>query len=93
MKKMDYDFRIQKLGPCKIHSPKQYSTTQGDSIANYTRDDQYIMRTNTMEASNIGSEYNPAWMLEEAGPREMIYFTPSHVIQPCNLRRFMPRLE
>ncbi len=78
-KKMDYDFRIQKLGPCNIHSPKKYSTTQGDSIANYTRDDQYILRTNTMEASDIGSEYNPAWMLEEAGPREMIYFTPSHV--------------
>ena len=76
---IEYDFRIQKLGPCNIHSPKKYSTTLGDSIANYTRDDQYILRTNTMAAVNIGSEYDSAWMLEEAGPREMIYFTPSHV--------------
>jgi len=73
-----YDFRIKTLGPCKIPSPKIYSTILGDDIANYARDDQYILRSNTTDASNLGPGYNPAWMLEEAGPREKIYFAPSH---------------
>ncbi|MCG8453051.1 MAG: ATP-dependent 6-phosphofructokinase [Spirochaetales bacterium] len=74
-----YDFSIRTLGPCKVPSPKPYSTKLGDAIANYTRDDQYILRCNTAEAASVGSEYNPAWMMEEAGPREKIYFAPSHV--------------
>ncbi len=76
---IQYDFRIKTLGPCKIPSPKHYSTTLGDAIANYTRDDQYILRSNTTDASNVGTDYDPVWMLEEAGPREKIYFAPSHV--------------
>ncbi|MDT8296768.1 MAG: ATP-dependent 6-phosphofructokinase, partial [Spirochaetaceae bacterium] len=44
-----------------------------------TRDDQYILRSNTVDASTVGPDYDPAWMLEEAGPREKIYFAPSHV--------------
>lgn len=78
-KEIEYDFRIKTLGPCKVHSPKPYSTKLGDDIANYTRDDQYILRSNTTDASNVGPDYDPAWMLEEAGPRENIYFAPSHV--------------
>jgi len=78
-KEFTYDFRIKTLGPCKIPSPKPYSTKMGDAIANYTRDDQYILRSNTTDAAAIGTDYDPAWMLEEAGPRERIYFAPSHV--------------
>ena len=74
-----YDFRITTLGTCKVPSPKPYSTKHGDAIANYTRDDQYILRSNTVNATNVGPDYDPAWMLEEAGPREKIYFSPSHV--------------
>ncbi len=77
--KIKYDFRITTLGPCKVHSPKPYSTKYGDAIANYTRNDQYILRSNSTDASNVGPDYDPAWMLEEAGPREKIYFAPSHV--------------
>jgi len=73
-----YDFRVSTLGPCKVSSPKPYSTKLGDSIANYTRDDQYILRSNTLDASTVGPDYDPAWMLELAGPREKIYFTPNH---------------
>ena len=78
-KKIVYDFRIKTLGPCKIQSPKPYSTKLGDAIANYTRDDEYILRSNRTDASTVGSDYDPAWMLEEAGPREKIYFSPNHV--------------
>lgn len=78
-KKITYDFRVRRLGPCNVPSPKPYSTTLGDSLANYTRDDQYILRSNRVEDSVIGSGYDPAWMLEEAGPREKIYFVPGHV--------------
>lgn len=78
-KKIICDFQIKKLGPCKISSPQPYSTHLGDTIANYTRDDEYILRSNRVEACDIGPDYDPAWMLEEAGPREKIYFAPSHV--------------
>ena len=78
-KEFKYDFRIRTLGTCKVQSPKPYSTQYGDAIANYTRDDQYILRSNTAEASAVGPDYDPAWMLEEAGPREKIYFAPNHV--------------
>lgn len=79
MKEQIFDFRIKTLGPCKIPSPKPYSTKMGDAIANYTRDDQYILRSNSVIASTVGPDYDPAWMLEEAGPREKIYFAPKHV--------------
>ena len=72
-------FQIRTLGPCKVPSPRRYSTTLGDTAANYTRDDQYILRSNTPEAAAAGTDYNPAWMMEEAGPREKIYFAPSQV--------------
>ena len=74
-----YDFRVKNLGACKVPSPKPYSTTLGDAMANYARDDEYILRSNTLDASTVGPDYDPAWMLEEAGPRERIYFVPSHV--------------
>ncbi len=77
--KIDYDFRIQKLGPCNILSPKPYSTAKVDSTMHYSSDDHYILRSNIAVASNVGSDYDPAWMLEGAGPREKIYFSPSHV--------------
>ncbi|MCK5249105.1 MAG: ATP-dependent 6-phosphofructokinase, partial [Spirochaetaceae bacterium] len=79
MAEFKYNFQIPTLGPCKVHSPKPYSTKYGDAIANYTRNDQYILRSNTTDASTVGPDYDPAWMLEEAGPREKIYFAPNHV--------------
>jgi len=74
----EYDFSIATLGQCKIPSPKLHSAELGDTIANFARDDQYILRASTADAAAVGREYNPAWMLEEAGPREKIYFVPSH---------------
>lgn len=74
----EYDFSIATLGPCKIPSPKLSSAELGDTIANFARDDQYILRASTTDAATVGREYDPAWMLEEAGPREKIYFIPSH---------------
>ena len=76
---IEYDFRIKTLGQCKVHSPTPYSTVIGDNLANYTRNDQYILRSNTLDASTVGPDYDPAWMMEEAGPREMVYFASSHV--------------
>ena len=62
-----------------MSSPKRCSTTLGDTVANYTRNDQYILRSNTPEAAAAGTDCNPAWMMEEAGPRRKIYFAPSQV--------------
>lgn len=74
----EYDFSIAALGACKIPSPKVPSDESGDTIANFAKDNQYILRASTTDAATVGREYNPAWMLEEAGPREKIYFVPSH---------------
>lgn len=78
-KSKKYDFLIRTLGPCKIPSPQKLSTTRNDDIANYTGDDEYILRNAEIEAADVGSEYNPAWMIERAGPREKIYFASGHV--------------
>lgn len=72
---MSYDFRIPQLGTPKIASPIRYSRIQGDSLANYVRDDEKIIFD--IEASgDCADEGN---LLEKAGPREKIYFTPQHV--------------
>jgi 6-phosphofructokinase 1 len=54
------------------------SKTEGDGIADYVTDDQFV-RLST--AVTIGNQQpiKRSEVLECAGPREMIYFTPAHV--------------
>ena len=74
-----YDFSIPALGECKVKSPIQLSTEFGDFIANYVADDELV---HYKVAFTRGEEEElpiTANYLEKAGPREKIFFNPSHV--------------
>ena len=78
----EVNFEVSKLGKCTIPSPKAYSTTTGNSIANYTRDDEYVLLSRQVSLScpeQGAPSYDSASMLEVAGPRQFIYYEPSHV--------------
>lgn len=79
MTKQKNDFTVPVLGECKIPSPIKLSTVEGDYIANYVSDDEYILAEIKADpragSIPIGSEN----LLQVAGPRRMIYFNPGHV--------------
>lgn len=79
MNKMTYDFTIPTLGEAKISSPIKMSSEAGDSFAAYVRDDEYVLFE--IDAHLKGKEVSPDKLdvLQLAGPREKIYFNPSHV--------------
>lgn len=70
-----YDFSIATLGTPTYASPIKLSNTYGDSIINYTREDEKVQYTIEINKDNPldTSEYN---FLEKAGPREKIFFSP-----------------
>jgi 6-phosphofructokinase 1 len=72
------DFSIEELGKRSIKSPIAMSTVVGDKIANYVTDDQ-LVRLNTAVKLGAQTPVKRNQVLECAGPREMIYFTPAHV--------------
>ena len=60
-------------------SPRRCSTTPGDTVPNCTRNDQYILRSNTPEAAAAGTDCSPAWMYGGGrSPPENLHF-PSQV--------------
>ncbi len=74
----ELDFTVPSLGERRIPSPIALSTTQGDRIANYVSDMEFIRYGNEAREG----PQNPLErrdLLEKAGPRERIYFGPSHV--------------
>jgi len=73
-----FDFTVESLGERNIKSPIVMSTQAGDGAANYVTDDQFIRLSTSV---NIGKQeaIDRSHVLERAGPREMIYFTPAHV--------------
>jgi 6-phosphofructokinase 1 len=73
-----FDFTVEELGKCTIKSPITMSTTIGDGIANYVTDDQYVRLTTGVKIGAQAPIKRPE-ILERAGPREMIYFSPAHV--------------
>jgi 6-phosphofructokinase 1 len=72
------DFTIEELGKRSIKSPIAMSTVQGDMIANYVTDNQFV-RFNTDVKLGTQVPLKRSQVLECAGPREMLYFTPAHV--------------
>ncbi|AEF80473.1 ATP-dependent 6-phosphofructokinase [Leadbettera azotonutricia] len=72
------DFTIEELGKRSIKSPIAMSTVRGDMIANYVTDDQFL-RYNTEVKVGPQPPLKRSQIIECAGPREMIYFTPAHV--------------
>lgn len=76
---IEYDFRVPCLGEAKIDSPITYSTVQGDLIANYVRDDEHVLYDIEADAESGAKTYSSTQILEKAGPRQKIFFSPSHV--------------
>ena len=74
-----YDFTISRLGKASIMSPIKMSTVLGDSIANYVRDDEAVLYNITAKKGVENPVVDPDHLIELAGPREKIYFNPSHV--------------
>jgi 6-phosphofructokinase 1 len=72
------DFTIDELGKRSIKSPLVMSNTLGDGIANYVTDDKFV-RLSTAVTLGAQQPVKRPDVLECAGPREMIYFTPAHV--------------
>lgn len=74
-----YDFAVERLGECNIKSPIAMSTRHGEGIANYVTDDQFIRLGTQVTAGEPEEPAEKPQLLERAGPREMIYFSPAHV--------------
>lgn len=73
------NFSVPKLGETKIASPIKMSTIDGDMIANYVRDDEFILYQIDAKPGHFEQDYQRSDLLEKAGPREKIYFSPGHV--------------
>jgi hypothetical protein len=73
------NFTVETLGEAKIPSPITYSTVLGDAIANYVRDDEYVLYDIEADAERESKAYTAAQLLQKAGPRQQIYFSPGHV--------------
>lgn len=73
----NFDFSVAELGPRKIASPLALSKVDGDKVANYVEDPDRVRYLNIPAfQEEVGSGLG---LLEKAGPREMIYFSPSRV--------------
>ena len=73
-----YDFSIDELGKRNIKSPITMSNVKGDMMVNYVTDNEFI-RFDTEAKLGAQTPLKRNNVLEMAGPREMIYFTPAHV--------------
>ena len=72
------DFTIETLGKCSIDSPLGLSATIGDKVPNFASEARLIRyRIDAVPGDQESVERKD--LLEVAGPREKIYFSPSHV--------------
>jgi 6-phosphofructokinase 1 len=74
----DLDFTIEQLGKGSVQSPILMSNILGDNAVNYMTDDQFI-RLDTLVVPGPQQALKRTQVMECAGPREFIYFTPAHV--------------
>ena len=74
----NFDFTIESLGKCNVKSPIVMSKKAGDKIAAYVTDDKFV-RFLTEVKPGPQHPMKKSQLLECAGPRELIYFTPAHV--------------
>jgi 6-phosphofructokinase 1 len=76
---VEYDFQVPLLGEAKTESPITYSTVYGDKIANYVRDDEFVLYDIDADPKSKSKPYSRKQILQKAGPRQKIFFVPSHV--------------
>lgn len=72
------DFSVPVLGECRVPSPIKLSTVRGDQMANYVGDEEYV-RHEVEARPGPQPELPASALLQTAGPRQKIYFGPSHV--------------
>ncbi|MCL2759358.1 MAG: ATP-dependent 6-phosphofructokinase [Treponema sp.] len=72
------DFTIETLGNPTVQSPIKMSKIQGDKSADYVTDDRFV-RLSSFIMPGKQPSVERSQVLERAGPREQIYFTPAHV--------------
>ena len=73
----EFDFSVQDLGERSVRSPLLFSSAAGDAIANFVEDDDRIWWSPGGKAT--GNLTGETGLIEQAGPREFLYFNPSHV--------------
>lgn len=70
-------FTIEQLGEPRLQSPIGLSTTKGDNIFNFVREDEKFLSDNTLDNfTQCLRDHRMPLALEKAGPRERIYFDP-----------------
>ena len=74
----NFDFTIDSLGKRNIKSPIEMSKVKGDMLANYVTDDEFILLSAEAKPG-AQKPLKKSQILECAGPREMIYFSPANV--------------
>jgi len=72
------DFTIEELGKASVPSPIKMSKALGNKVADYVTDDRFV-RLSSFILPGKQEPVERAQVLERAGPREHIYFTPAHV--------------
>jgi len=72
------DFTIEELGKATVQSPIIMSKELGNKVANYVTDDRFV-RLSSFIMPGPQEPVEKTQVLERAGPREHIYFTPAHV--------------
>ena len=89
-----YDFSISALGPCKVDSPIALSKKEGDFIANYVTDEDFILYRVETTVEKVVGPNKRSELLEKAGPREKIFFNSKPRSRGYRyLRRFVSRFE
>ena len=73
-----FDFRVPSLGECRVPSPVRFSTEYGDCVANYVSDSSRIVMQADLTHYDAQS-IEDLGLIERAGPREFVYFNPTHV--------------
>ncbi|WP_460055771.1 ATP-dependent 6-phosphofructokinase [Spirochaeta dissipatitropha] len=73
------DFTISCLGEAKITSPISYDKVPGHSVANFVSDEDMILYDVEVDPNNEDWCPEHSEMLQKAGPRSKIYFSPQHV--------------
>ncbi len=74
-----YDFTVERLGEPKIKSPIRVSELHSDGVADYvTENDKILYAIEAVSKDGIiAPKHSETLVL--AGPREKLYFNPSHV--------------
>jgi len=72
------DFTVATLGRCTVQSPLGLSPKSGQGSPGFVPDDRFIRYRIEAKPEEQGT-VTRAELLEVAGPREKIYFSPSHV--------------